>query len=353
MFDLDQAISNWRKQMAAGGIKPSDVLDELESHLREDVERRIRGGATAERAFREAVVQVGTAGQIQPEFAKVSRPRAQFSAKTLRIGCVGIALFVLLTEGWYLMDSDVGLAQRITGLILIAAIAGYIGFLPELNRLRPGLRGLGLRRGAGMVASVVVLAWTCLLLLSLAKLTLFPSAAGVLNMVCWALYVAAAATAVVLAHGTDPELLNPWTPAVCQSFELAGAEAARFHHDFIGTEHVLLGLLGQEKGAARKILENLGVRREAVRAEIEKIVAAWPQSPPTRPAVYTPRAKKAFRLAIREAKAARAVHARTEHILLGLLSQGGGVAAMVLEKLGVNAAKVREQLQSNQNDNHE
>jgi hypothetical protein len=353
MFNLDQSIAEWRRQIVAAGIKSSDVLDELESHLREDVERRMRAGATAERAFRDAVIQVGTAEQLRTEFGKISKPQVTFGPRTVRLGCVGMAVFTLLTEGWYVMSSDINLTGRVVGLVLIAAIACYIGFLPKLNQLWPGVRGLELRNGMGMAASVVLLAWTGLLLLSLTKLTVFPSEAVILSMVCWALYVAAAVTAFVLGYGTEPEVANPWTPAVWQSFELAGAEAARFHHDFIGTEHVLLGLLGQENGTARKTLENLGVRREIVRAEIEKIVAAGPQSHPTRPAVYTPRAKKAFRVAIREAKTAHAVRARTEHILLGLLCQGGGVAAIVLEKLGVNAATVREQLQSNKNDVHE
>jgi ATP-dependent Clp protease ATP-binding subunit ClpC len=167
------------------------------------------------------------------------------------------------------------------------------------------------------------------------------------------LYVAAAATAVVLAHGTDPEVVNPWTPAVWQSFELASAEAVRFRHDFIGTEHVLLGLMSEENGRVSRILKNFGVQRETVRAEIEKIVGTGPQSRAAHPPAYTPRAQKAFQIAIREAKAARAIRAETEHVLIGLLCQGGGVAAIVLEKFGVNAAKVREQLQSNQKDSHE
>ena len=91
-------------------------------------------------------------------------------------------------------------------------------------------------------------------------------------------------------------------------------------------------------------------RDKSVRAEIEKIVGTGPQSQTNRPAVYTPRARRAFQIAIKEAKAARVFRAETEHVLLGLLREGGGVAAKVLEQLGVNAAKVREQLHSNKND---
>jgi len=93
-------------------------------------------------------------------------------------------------------------------------------------------------------------------------------------------------------------------------------------------------------------LENLGVRRETVRAEIEKIVGLGPQSQTNRPAVYTPRAQRAFRFAIREAKAARVIRAEPEHVLLGLLEEGSGVAAMVLNSVGVDTKKAREQLQA-------
>jgi ATP-dependent Clp protease ATP-binding subunit ClpC len=172
---------------------------------------------------------------------------------------------------------------------------------------------------------------------------------------CWGLVAAGAMTIMAFVFGAEQEALDLWAPAAWQSFELAGAEAARFHHDFIGTEHVLLGLLGEENGKVGKVLENLGVRRENVRAEIEKIVGVGPQSHTDRPARYTPRAKKAFQFAIREAKAARAVRAEPEHVLLGLLDGCGGVAALVLKQLGVDADKVREQIrkQAEGTDHHE
>jgi ATP-dependent Clp protease ATP-binding subunit ClpC len=119
---------------------------------------------------------------------------------------------------------------------------------------------------------------------------------------------------------------------------------------------VLLGLLGEQSGKVRRILETLGVHRESVRAEIEKSVGASPESHTSRPAVYTPRAQKAFQLAIREARIAHAIHAEPEHLLLGLLDEGDGLAAKVLNRLGVNAAKAREQIRkqtANGTDDHE
>ena len=352
MFNLDLAIAEWRRKMISAGIKSRDVLDELESHLREDVEQQMRSGRTAEEAFRTAVQHVGAAENLIHEFAKVTRPAARLSHNTLRACCLATAAFVFAVETWTLLIYDITISGRIFGIGVVALIACMIGALPDLRlRLWPGVRGWARWRAINVLCSYAVLGWLCLLFLGSAHIDVL-SLATVTNVVCWGLVALASMTIFVFACGTDPEAWNLWTPAVQRSFELAGAEAARFHHDFIGTEHVLLGLMGEENGTVPKILENFGVRRETVRAEIEKIVGTGPQSQTNRPAVYTPRARRAFQLAIEEAKAARAIHAETEHVLLGLLREGGGVAAKVLEQLGVNAAKVREQLHSNKNDDH-
>jgi hypothetical protein len=343
MFDLDLAISEWRRQMSADGIKSREVLDELESHLREDVERRMRAGATAEQAFREAVVQVGTAEQLRPEFRKVSKPQARLSRRAVRLGCASMAVFVLLTQGWYLMDSDISLVERIAGLVLVMAIACFIGSLPYLNQLRPGVPGLALRRAAGKTCSVVVPLWIGVLYLNLANLTHFPSG-FLLSTMCWTLFMAAAITGVVLALGTDPEVLNLWSPEVWRSFDTAHAEAVRFHHNFIGTEHLLLGLLQTEGSSIPKILGRMGVGCETVRAEIEKIVGSGGQSSAGQKLAYTPRAGRAFQIAIQEAKAVNSPRAGAEHLFLGLIREGHGVAALVLNGLGVQAGKAREEI---------
>ncbi len=344
MFNLEQSIAEWRRRMISAGIKSPGVLDELESHVREDVEQQMRSGATAEQAFRAAVQRVGAAENLKVEFAKVIRPGARLSHSTMRACCFAVAAFVFAVETWTLLIYDITVPERVFGLGLVALIAGFIGALPDLNRLLgPGLRGRSLREAIITVCNCAAVVWVGLLFLSLGHID--PLRLGIVaSTVCWGLIAAATMTVVVFICGTEPEALNLWTPAVWQSFELAGAEAARFHHDYIGTEHVLLGLLGEENGTVPKILKNLGVHRETVRAEIEKIIATGPLSQTNRPAVYTPRAQKAFRIAIKEAKAARALRAETEHVFLGLLCEGGGLAAKVLEKLGVNAAKVREQI---------
>jgi hypothetical protein len=346
MFNLDQAISEWRRRLSAAGMTSSDVLDELESHLREDLEQRMRSGATAEQSFREAVQRVGTAENLNVEFAKVRRPSARLSHNTMRVCCLSAAAYVFVVETWTLLVYDISIRGRIFGIGVVVLIAGFIGFLPELKRLLwPGARGRAVAKAIYTICSYVSVAWVCLLFLGEGHIGIL-SLKMVADVVCWGLVALAVMTVFVFAWGADPEAPDVWAPAVWQSFELAGAEAARLHHDFIGTEHVLLGLLGDENGKVRRVLENLGVRREMVRAEIETIVGTGPQSQTNRPPVYTPRARKAFRFAIREAKAARVVRAEPEHVFLGLLKEGGGVAAKVLNSLGVDTKKAREQLQS-------
>ena len=330
--------------MSAAGIKSGDVLDELESHLREDVEQRMRSGVAAEQAFREAVQSVGNSASLHQEFAKLRPAGARFSRTTIRACCLAVALFVFVVESWTLIIYEVAMPARILGIGTMLVIACVIGALPDLNRrLWPGVRGWAFRKTILTICNFAAVAWVGLLFLSLAHINVLPSGM-VFGAVCWGLIAAATMIVVVLGCGTESELLSLWTPAAWQSFELAGAEAAQFGHDFIGTEHLLLGLLGEENGKVAKTLGTFGVRRESVRAEIEKIVGGWPQSHRNRPAVYTPRARKACGIAIREAKAAKVIRAEPEHVLLGLLEEGSGVAAKVLNGLGVDVRKVREQL---------
>jgi hypothetical protein len=340
MFNLDQAIADWRRQMSAAGIKSPDVLDELESHLREDLERRIGAGASAEQAFREAVIQVGTAEQLQPEFCKICRPHARLSRKTVRIGCAAAAVFLLLTQGWYLLDSDVSLAERIPSLAWVVAVALFVGAIPYLNELASGLPGLAWRRGAGKTCSLVLLSWICLLYLNVANITHFPSGIFLSN-VGWSLFFAAAIAGVVVSFGTEPEVLNLWSPRVWQTFEVAAGEASRFRHSFIGTEHLLLGLMQAEGSSIPGVLGRMGVGCETVRAEIEKIVGSWDQAPVANAPTPTPRANQALRFAIQEAKKSKINCADVEHVFLGLIREGSGVAGVVLNRLGINLDRAR------------
>ncbi|EEF62680.1 Clp protease N-terminal domain-containing protein [Pedosphaera parvula] len=237
MFNLDQAISAWRRQLAAGGIKTPEVLDELESHLRDDVEQQVRSGTSEEQAFNSATQQIGQTNVLKVEFNKVG-----------------------LAKWWQLPIKLKGMLIRILG------------------REQP-----------------------------------FPF----------------------------PDL-NTFTPRGLQTLELAREEAPRLGHDFIGTEHVLLGLMKSEDGIVLKVLRKAGVDNSAIKAEIERFVGVGPVHEANMAIPYTPRARKALHLAAREANALNHVHISTGHIFLGLLLENEGVAGHVLRNLGVQTETTRE-----------
>src|SRR6195952_5381043 len=124
---------------------------------------------------------------------------------------------------------------------------------------------------------------------------------------------------------------------------LAQEEARMLSHNYIGTEHILLGLIHEGDGIAAKALESLGVSREAVRAQVEEIIGQGQQAPSGH-IPFTPRAKKVLELSLREALQLGHNYIGTEHILLGLIREGEGVAAQVLVKLGADLNKVRQQV---------
>jgi ATP-dependent Clp protease ATP-binding subunit ClpC len=115
------------------------------------------------------------------------------------------------------------------------------------------------------------------------------------------------------------------------------------NHNYIGTEHILLGLIHEGEGVAAKALESLGISLEAVRQQVEEIIGQG-QTPPTGHIPFTPRAKKVLELSLREALQLGHNYIGTEHILLGLIREGEGVAAQVLVKLGADLNKVRQQV---------
>ena len=234
MFNLDQAITEWRRQMIAGGMKFPEVLDEMESHLREDVEQQRLSGMTGERAFKIAVLRLGEAVTLREEFLKTRGTR------------------------WAL--------------------------LRKLKRI----------------------------LLGVDELPFPPS--------------------------------EDFAPAARQTLKLAPEEARHFHHDFIGTEHVLLGLTKSNSRIVSNVMQRLGVDGEAVRLEIQKIVHFGQPHKAVATIPFTPRARKALRLAADEARTLNQPRIGAEHILLGLIIEGSGVAAMVLKNLGVQLERAREEI---------
>jgi hypothetical protein len=233
MFNLEESIVEWRRQMLAAGVKNPAALDELESHLREDAERLMRSGSSAEQAFETAVQRIGHAGLLKHEFAKVGGKK------------------------WVLLG-------KLKGIIVDS------------------------------VAPV-------------------PS-------------------------------LSTFTPSARQTLELARTEAPRLHHNFVGTEHVLLGLLALENGVVPNVLKRMGVDREGLRKQVEQWVSVFPSEKMTAKLPYTFRVKKALRFAAGEAKACRQACVGAEHIFLGLLRERDGVAARVLKNLGVKIQTAREEI---------
>jgi hypothetical protein len=240
MFDLDLAIADWRRQMAHQGISDPDVLDELESHLRDVFEELVDRGLDPQEALEAAVRRIGQAELLTVEF---KRAHGRIGALVRR------------------------LKRFAMGFLCIQ--------LPPVDRLSRSAR----------------------------------------------------------------EVLKS-----------ARAEPSRFNHDFLGTEHLLLGLMKSEAGTVRSILQSFGVDREVIAREIAKIVGIGPAHDPTVAIPYTPRVRKALHLATREAKAMHHTHVRPEHILLGLLLERGGVAALVLNRLGVPIQGVRDAIRNVQSD---
>jgi hypothetical protein len=240
MFNLEQSIAEWRRQMLAAGIKNINVVEELESHLREDVRRQVQSGKSEQQAFESAVQQVGSAKLLKREFAKLGGKK------------------------WVLLGK------------LKSILAGY--FVPEAS-------------------------------------------------------------------------LDTFAPSARRTLELAQTEAPRLHHNFVGTEHVLLGLLALEAGVVPNVLKRLGVDREGLRKRIEDWVSIFPPQKMMARPPYTPRVKRSLQLAAREAKASHRDCVEAEHIFLGLLLEGDGVAGRVLKNLGLSSAATREEILKEQGRN--
>ncbi|NLG35649.1 MAG: AAA family ATPase, partial [Lentisphaerae bacterium] len=135
--------------------------------------------------------------------------------------------------------------------------------------------------------------------------------------------------------------MNNFTPRAQQVLQLARQEADRFNHGYIGTEHLLLGLIALAEGVAVTVLRRMGLDLETVRLEVEKAVGVGSDMKTVGNVPYTPRVKKVLALAGTEARAMNVDFVGTEHILLGLLREGEGVAARVLANLNVDVEKAR------------
>jgi prophage maintenance system killer protein len=145
------------------------------------------------------------------------------------------------------------------------------------------------------------------------------------------------------ASTSGPVRFERFTDRARRVVVLAHEEARMLNHNYIGTEHILLGLIHEGEGVAAKALESLGISLEAVRQQVEEIIGQGQQAPSGH-IPFTPRAKKVLQLSREEALNLGHNYIGTEHILLGLIREGGGVAAQVLVKLGADLNRVRQQV---------
>src|SRR6201992_405538 len=138
--------------------------------------------------------------------------------------------------------------------------------------------------------------------------------------------------------------MNNFTPRAQQVLALARKEADRFNHNYVGTEHLLLGLIKLGQGVAVNVLQKLGLYLKSVRNEAKTQVDSRPDTKMSGNIPYAPRVKKVLALAGKEAKALNHSYVGTEHILLGLLREGEGVAARVLKSLEVDIERTRNEV---------
>jgi len=139
-------------------------------------------------------------------------------------------------------------------------------------------------------------------------------------------------------------MFNRFTERARKVIVLAKEEARRFNHDYIGTEHLLLGLIREGEGVAAAVLQKMGLGLESIRLEVEKLVQPGPSTQMQGDVPFTPRSKKALELSAEEARSMGHNYIGTEHLLLGLIREGEGVASQVLINLGLDLNRVRTEI---------
>ena len=176
MFNLEQSIADWRRQMLAAGIKMPVPLEELESHLREDIAQQMQSGLSAQQAFGIAMKKIGRALELKREFKKVSAPmETQKIIKLAGVICVAVALFCPLFMFLpFLLAHELNLMTKMLGLAVYATIIATIVLSWEYNhKLLPAIHNQLLRRAVGIVCYAGCLLWI--------RFVLFHLPAGVLH----------------------------------------------------------------------------------------------------------------------------------------------------------------------------
>jgi len=318
----------------------------LESHLRDHIEQRAREGAAPPAVFEEAVKALGEANALKQEFGKVrSRVhKRSFNFLFARICCWGSVAIVGAVGGWAVAQTETSIEARALRLAVMLVTVLYFLKLPYLYR-RISHAGVVSRE---IIRFASILAWP-------AWVYSVPAEGGpVLHLAL--LGFGSIVPALVLA--TSFRLEQEWPEPLQVSMlpagldettkrmlDVARTEALQLKHDFIGTEHLLLALLREEQSPAARVMASTGVTAVAAVGAVERELSAGQAAPRDAQALpRTPRANRALELAANEARAMGRDVINAEHLFLGLLLEGTGVAARVLKRLGANAEAVRQEI---------
>jgi hypothetical protein len=375
MFNLNKTVADWRCRMRAEGIHSIDALDELESHLRDEIDRQLRLGADEEQAYEAAAAAIGEVATLKAEFSKLKRADEGWR-KFLRIFYFGSVAFVLLSNTWTLLAYELSLLERFAGISIASVITLFLACLPSLLR---SLAAAAYARLLKIIKTSISFVWLWSIWALLEATHLVHWEIGIVpTMVFWCLCAGIGLAALACAltdrrlpnddSGGSPPMFQPsphpiaptpptppdvgiplphaqrFAPVASEALQAACEEALRLGHDFIGTEHVLLGVLKLAKGAFANMLEKNHLDHETARLEIERIVAPVPGRKVGSTPPLTPRARKALQFAAKEADALDHSSISAEHIFLGLLVEKGGVAGQVLRRLGIRLKRARDEV---------
>ena len=167
-FNLEQAIARWRRQLTDAGLKSPAALDELEDHLRDEIERQLQSGAPPQTAFETAVARMGEAAGLKAEFAKLNRANAG-TQKFLRAFYFGAVAFIALVNTCTLLASETGPLEKAVGFFTLSLVSLYLGCLPHLLGSLSGRPYCRLVKAIKLAASLLWL-WPTLALLQVANL---------------------------------------------------------------------------------------------------------------------------------------------------------------------------------------
>lgn len=378
MFNLEHAISGWRRRAQREGLPPG-VIEELETHLRDEIEQQMNAGADAQVAFATAAQLLGDTAELRQEFTKTN-PLVGVDGSRGQRWARNISLFgafaIVAINTWTLLEFELSAFERVVGAYAVAVTALFVVCAPFLQTWLPRAAFAGLAWVIKVSATIAALI-PVFLLLSLMKVIPFESGPFV-TLLIWLFLAGVFFSVLAIDFGSNPNLgglgggsggqmnqdLPPQPPGPVASakgalpirlsnrlaadsrelLELAKEEAARFGHDFVGTEHVLIGFLRVGKGAVTALLSSSKVCIESVREETERLVGTQKPGPASAAIPLTPRARKAFQIAGTEASRLQQPLVTPDHVLLGLILEGSGVGAIILKKIGIRADQVRERI---------